>query len=124
MSASAHGSGAAADGAASDRDLAEAIYAEIVADNSVVVALDLWRQRLIGDSDLAGMRVLLAAVAASAIEAVLARRLSEAARTGPWDGSILAGTNPGDTPATTGQPRSSMVEDDSYPGSPPPRGKP
>ena len=54
-------------------------------DNSVVVALDLWRQRLIGDSDLAGMRVLLAAVAASAIEAVLARRLSEAARTGPWD---------------------------------------
>jgi len=31
------------------------------------------------------MRVLLAAVAASAIEAVLARRLSEAARTGPWD---------------------------------------
>jgi len=64
-------------------DLAEAIYAEIVADTSVAVALDLWRQRLIGD-DLADMRVLLAAVAASATEAVLARRQSEAARTGPW----------------------------------------
>ena len=114
---------AAADGAASDCDLAEAIHHEIISPEGVEWALDLWKQYPDLD-DRSRMWRVLARTSANAIDTVLARRLREAARTGPWDGSILAGTNPGDTPATTGQPRSSMVEDDSYPGSPPPRGKP
>jgi hypothetical protein len=60
-----------------DRDLAEAIYAEIIAAHSVAEAKLTWAEHK-------DMRYLLAHIATWAIDAVLARRLREAARTGPW----------------------------------------
>ena len=85
-----------------ERDLAEAIHEQIKSPESARKALDLWQHRRIGPNDLADMGAVLSAVAASAIDAVLASRQREAARDpGRWDGSILAGNNPGDTPAGT-----------------------
>ena len=84
-----YGSGAAADGAASDRDLAEAIHHELISPASVATAvataLDLWQHRRFGANDLADMWQVLALTSSSAIDTVLARRLRKAARTGPWD---------------------------------------
>jgi len=68
-----------------ERDLAEAIHHEIVSPESVARALSLWQHRKIGPTDLADMWEVLARTSSAAIEAVLARRQSEAARTGPWD---------------------------------------
>jgi len=67
-----------------DRDLAEAIYAELRTDDALDHAVGTWyakpelnvRQRL---------GLVLDAVTASALDRVLARRQREAARTGPWD---------------------------------------
>jgi len=68
----------------SERDLAEAIHHEIISPESVDAALDLWNERPHrGERDR--MWFVLAATSEHAIEAVLARRLREAARTGPWD---------------------------------------
>jgi hypothetical protein len=67
-----------------DRDLAEAIYAEIISLKSAERALDLWQHRLIGPNDLADMWNVLATISEDAIGQVLARRQREAARTGPW----------------------------------------
>jgi hypothetical protein len=64
-----------------DRDLAEAIYAEIIAAHSVAEAKLTWAEHK-------DMRYLLAHIATWAIDAVLARRLREAARTGPWDETV------------------------------------
>jgi len=62
-----------------DRELAEAILRELSSDVSAARAALAW-------ADTKDMRRTLAHVAAVAIEAVLARRLCEAARTGPWEG--------------------------------------
>jgi hypothetical protein len=62
---------------AHDRDLAEAILRELSSDVSAARAALAW-------ADTKDMRRTLAHVAAVAIEAVLARRLREAARAGPW----------------------------------------
>jgi len=101
-----YGSGAAADGAASDRDLAEAIYAEIISPKGVEWALDLWQQYPDLD-DRSRMWRVLARTSANAIDTVLARRLREAARSGSWDGGHH------------------FQEEDGYPGSllPPKRGE-
>ena len=85
MSASAHGSGAAADGAASDRDLADAIYQEITNRAAIHGALDTWRATSATDMHYR-MWVAISTNAAAAIDTVLTRRLREAARTGPWEG--------------------------------------
>jgi len=70
----------------SERDLAEAIHHEIVSPESVDAALDLWAGEWRGESsDRDRIWFLLASVSSHAIDAVLARRVSEAARTGPWD---------------------------------------
>ena len=66
----------------SERDLAEAIYAEIIAAHSVAEARLTW-------AESEDMRYTLAVVAHQAIDAVLARRQREAARTGPWQDSPL-----------------------------------
>lgn len=88
-------------------DLAEAIYAELVADHTAAAVLYLWQHRKIGASDFVDMRAVLSCVAAAAIDTVLARRQREIARTGPWE----AGHH--------------FQEEDGYPGSlVPPRGKP
>ena len=70
-----------------DRDLAEAIYAELVADHTAAAVLYLWQHRKIGASDFVDMRAVLSCVAAAAIDAALVRRQREIARTGPWEGS-------------------------------------
>lgn len=86
----------------SERDLAEAIYAEIMAPANIRQALDLWHYPMADEpGEARRMRLIMWIVAGEAIDAVLARRQREAARTGPWEGSMLAGTNPGDTPAGT-----------------------
>jgi hypothetical protein len=67
-----------------DRDLAEAIYAEMTDDDMSDAAMVFWdgfpdyppRERI---------EAIIAFVATLAIDAVLARRLREAARTGPWE---------------------------------------
>ncbi len=84
----------------SDRDLADAIYAEIIAAHSVAEARLTW-------AESEDMRYTLAHVAYDAIDRVLARRQREAARTGPWDGGHH------------------FQEEDGYPGSlvPPKRGE-
>jgi hypothetical protein len=73
-----------------ERDLAEAILAEIASDESVEQASFWWKALVrddIGGSDAARWKILLGAAAQSAIGIVLERRLREAARTGPWDGT-------------------------------------
>jgi hypothetical protein len=68
-----------------DRDLAEAIRHEIISPMSTDLALEAWRVRgHQGERDR--MWFVLRDIAEHAIEAVLARRLREAARTGPWEG--------------------------------------
>jgi len=69
-----------------DRDLAEAIYQEIISAEHVEYALEVWREALLLKtwSDIDRMKSVLAHISSSAIDAVLARRLREAARTGPW----------------------------------------
>lgn len=70
----------------SERNLAEAIYHEIISPESVAEALRIWlnpgRPPWAVDAD--DMRSVLAHAAQAAIAAVLARRQREAARTGPW----------------------------------------
>ena len=80
---STHGSGAAADGAASD--LAEAIYAGLTSPAGIDYALELWHEGrgLLTERDR--FDLLLPVLARSVIDAVLTRRLREAARTGPWE---------------------------------------
>jgi len=70
-----------------DRDLAEAIYQEIISAEHVEYALEVWRDSLLLKtwSDADRMKSVLALTSSSAIDAVLTRRLREAARTGPWD---------------------------------------
>jgi len=81
---------AAADGAASD--LAEAIYAGLTSPAGIDYALELWHEGrgLLTERDR--FDLLLPVLARSVIDAVLTRRLREAARTGPWenDGQFLA----------------------------------
>jgi len=68
-----------------DRDLATAIYDELTSEASVDEALDIWRFPFHeAPSDRRRMWLALQAAAAVAIDAVLARRMREAARTGPW----------------------------------------
>ena len=70
-----------------DRDLAEAIYAQLISAEHVEYALEVWRDSLLLKtwSDADRMKSVLAHISSSAIDAVLARRLREAARTGPWE---------------------------------------
>ena len=69
-----------------DRDLAEAIYDEIISPDSVGLAIDLWRFANTGlKRDYERMWFVLARTSEAAIDTVLARRLREAARTGPWE---------------------------------------
>jgi hypothetical protein len=71
-----------------DRDLAEAIYDEIISRDSVGLAIDLWRFANTGlKRDYERMLLVLARTCEAAIEKVLAHRQREAARTGPWDGT-------------------------------------
>jgi hypothetical protein len=67
--------------------LAEAIRAEIISPELVEYALEVWRDALLLKtwSDADRMKSVLGHVSSSAIDAVLARRQREAARTGPWD---------------------------------------
>jgi hypothetical protein len=68
-----------------DRDLAEAIYDEIISRDSVGLAIDLWRFANTGlKRDYERMLLVLARTSETAIDTVLTRRLREAARTGPW----------------------------------------
>jgi hypothetical protein len=66
-----------------ERDLAEAIHHEIISPERVEWAIDLWKQYPDLDDRSRIWRVL-ARTSAAAIDTVLARRQSEAARTGPW----------------------------------------
>lgn len=69
-----------------DRDLAEAIYDEIISRDSVGLAIDLWRFANTGlKRDYERMFLVLARTSEAAIDIVLTRRLREAARTGPWE---------------------------------------
>jgi len=70
-----------------DRDLAEALHREIVSPELVEYALEVWRDSVLLKtwSDADRMKSVLGHVSSSAIDAVLARRQREAARTGPWD---------------------------------------
>ena len=70
-----------------ERDLAEAIHHEIISPQSVDAALERWRGWNPDADDRQRMWFVLAGISSSAIEAVLARRQSEAARTGPWEGT-------------------------------------
>jgi len=72
-----------------ERDLAEAIYAELISAEHVEYALEVWRDSLLLKtwSDADRMKSVLAHISSSAIDAVLTRRLREAARTGPWEGT-------------------------------------
>ena len=92
---------------ATDRDLARAILREMVADGVADRALQLWGERT-GLGACQQMQRVLRIVATDAINTVLARRLSEAARTGPWEGGHH------------------FQEEDGYPGSllPQKRGEP
>jgi hypothetical protein len=69
-----------------DRALADAIHQEIISPESVEAALDRWRWQHAqpGETERDRMWRVLAAISSHAIDAVLARRLREAARTGPW----------------------------------------
>jgi len=68
-----------------DRDLAEAIHHEVISPERVEAAVAEW-QHYPDLDDRSRMWRVLARTSAAAIEAVLARRLREAARTGPWEG--------------------------------------
>jgi hypothetical protein len=68
-----------------ERDLAEAIHREIISPESVEAALELWQQSSLLDERSRMWRVL-ARTSANALDAVLARREAQAARTGPWPG--------------------------------------
>ena len=74
---------------ATERDLAETIYAEIISLKSAEQALDLWQHRRIGSNDLADMWNVLAIISEAAIQTVLARRQREAARTRPWNADLV-----------------------------------
>jgi hypothetical protein len=67
-----------------DRDLAEAIHNALSSAKSIDHALELWHEGrgLLTERDR--FNLLLPVLARSVIEEVLARRQSEAARTGPW----------------------------------------
>jgi len=76
-----------------ERDLATAIHHELTAPGHVQHGLDLWRyavreQPLWTERDR--IRYVLAETSAMAINEVLARRLREAARTGPWDANTVS----------------------------------
>jgi len=68
----------------SERDLAEAIYQEITSQRSVIDALDAFHESL-DWNERQRMWFALSYTTLSAIEKVLAGRLREAARAGPWD---------------------------------------
>jgi len=70
-----------------ERDLAEAIYAEIISPELVDDALEIWNESALRGWDR--MRTLLDVVANAAMDRVLARRQREAARTGPWDADLV-----------------------------------
>lgn len=67
-----------------ERDLAEAIRDEILARHALDAALTIWHDRPNWD-ERQRMWAVLAGISCCAIDTVLARRQSEAARTGPWD---------------------------------------
>jgi hypothetical protein len=68
-----------------DHDLAEAIYDALSSAKSIDHALELWHEGrgLLTERDR--FNLLLPVLARSVIAHVLARRQSEAARTGPWE---------------------------------------
>jgi hypothetical protein len=66
-----------------ERDLAQAIHHEIISPERVDAAVGEWQHYPELD-DRSRMWRVLARTSAAAIDAVLARRESEAARTGPW----------------------------------------
>ena len=82
-----------------DHDLALAIHHQIISPESVDAALDYWHEMLRQPERIERtardlLWTLLACTSGAAIDAVLARRLSEAARTGPqeepgYPGSLL-----------------------------------
>jgi len=105
----------------SERDLAEAIHHEIISPESVEVALDLWNERPHrGERDR--MWFVLAAISEHATETVLARRVSEAARTGPWNAQAEVrlierdGAAPRDAPSGSEQECDSRPAKSSAPG--------
>jgi tRNA A37 threonylcarbamoyladenosine synthetase subunit TsaC/SUA5/YrdC len=67
-----------------DRDLAEAIYAELRTDEALDHAVERWNAHLLLPLRTQ-LGLVLDAVTASALDRVLARRQREAARTGPWE---------------------------------------
>jgi hypothetical protein len=72
-----------------DRELAEAIYTELISEASVTESLDILRFPFAEDpDDRRRMWLVLQAAAAIAIDRVLARRLREAARAGPWGETV------------------------------------
>jgi hypothetical protein len=73
-------------GGMSERDLADAVHREIISPESVEAAVKLWNERAHVMSRQQRMLSVLARTSANAIDRVLARRLSEAARTPPRDG--------------------------------------
>jgi predicted RNA-binding protein associated with RNAse of E/G family len=69
-----------------ERDLATAIHHELISPASIKAALDQWQASSeLQRNDHARMWSVIAGASCRAIEAVLARRQREAARTGPWD---------------------------------------
>jgi hypothetical protein len=66
-----------------ERDLAEAIRDEMIARHALDAALTIWHDRLDWD-ERQRMWAVLAGISCCAIDTVLARRQSEAARAGPW----------------------------------------
>ena len=67
-----------------DRDLAEEIHHEIISPERVDAALAIWQQNPHLD-ERKRMWIVLANTSSHSLDAVLARRQREAARTGPWD---------------------------------------
>jgi alkylhydroperoxidase/carboxymuconolactone decarboxylase family protein YurZ len=67
-----------------ERDLAEAIHHEIISPERVDAAVATWQQNPQLD-DRTRMWIVLANASGLSLDAVLARRQSEAARAGPWD---------------------------------------
>jgi len=70
----------------SERDLAAAIHHEIISPQRVDAALATWNQNQHLDPRKR-MWIVLANASGLSCDTVLARRLSEAARTGPWEGN-------------------------------------
>ena len=71
-----------------ERDLAEAIHYEIISPERVNAAVARWQQSPHLD-DRTRMWIVLANASGRSIDAVLARRVHEAARSGPWLDSQL-----------------------------------